>query len=102
MSILEEESNFLRFYFLNLKIVSRAVRVYFDSVHSPPGLASELANSYGTLKGLRFITKSQLQKLYPSPCKLEIDQKRICNTSIFQPHDYKTKYFKIDLNSKVN
>ncbi|CAC5401431.1 unnamed protein product [Mytilus coruscus] len=45
MSLTVEESNFLRFYFLNLKIASKAVRVYFDSVHPPAGLASELAKS---------------------------------------------------------
>ncbi|XP_071180433.1 uncharacterized protein [Mytilus edulis] len=64
----EEESNFLRFYYLNLKIASKAVRVYFDSVHPPSGLAAELGKTSTsvTLKGLRFITKPQLQKLYPS------------------------------------
>ncbi|VDI33180.1 Hypothetical predicted protein, partial [Mytilus galloprovincialis] len=64
----EEESNFLRFYYLNLKIASKAVRVYFDSVHPPSGLAAELGKTFTsvTLKGLRFITKPQLQKLYPS------------------------------------
>ncbi|CAC5407993.1 unnamed protein product [Mytilus coruscus] len=67
MSLSVEESNFLRFYYLNLKVASKAVRVYFDSVHPPAGLASELANSSATLKGLRFITKLQLQTLYPSP-----------------------------------
>ena len=68
----EEESNFLRFYYLNLKIASKAVRVYFDSVHPPSGLAAELGKTSTsvTLKGLRFITKPQLQKLYPSTGRL--------------------------------
>ncbi|XP_071180749.1 uncharacterized protein [Mytilus edulis] len=67
MSLKEEELNFLRFYFLNLKIASKAVRVYFDSIHPPAGLATELANSSSTLKRLRFMTKLQLDILYPSP-----------------------------------
>ncbi|XP_076109011.1 uncharacterized protein LOC143077005 [Mytilus galloprovincialis] len=67
MSLKEEELNFLRFYFLNLKIASKAVRVYFDSVHPAVGLATELANSSVTLKRLRFMTKLQLSILYPSP-----------------------------------
>ncbi|VDI74343.1 Hypothetical predicted protein [Mytilus galloprovincialis] len=67
MSLTEEESNFFRFYFLNLKIASKAVRVYFDYVHPPAGLARELANNSVTLKGLRFMTKLQLNILYPSP-----------------------------------
>ncbi|XP_063448812.1 uncharacterized protein LOC134728217 isoform X2 [Mytilus trossulus] len=64
----EEESNFLRFYYLNLTIASKAVRVYFDFVHPPSGLAGELGKTSTSvnLKGLRFITKLQLQKLYPS------------------------------------
>ncbi|CAG2237748.1 unnamed protein product [Mytilus edulis] len=66
MSLTVEESNFLRFYFLNLKIASKAVRIYFDSLHPPSGLASELANSKAKLTGLRFITQLQLQILYPS------------------------------------
>ncbi|XP_052072537.1 uncharacterized protein LOC127710637 isoform X1 [Mytilus californianus] len=66
MNLTIEESNFLRFYFLNLKIASQAVKVYFDSVHPPAGLATELANSEAKLKGLRFITHLQLQILYPS------------------------------------
>ncbi|XP_063397033.1 uncharacterized protein LOC134681363 [Mytilus trossulus] len=70
MSLTEEESNFLRFYYLNLKIATKAVRKYFDSVHPHSGLANELANSYVTLKGLRFITKQQLQTLYPSPASI--------------------------------
>ncbi|CAG2188862.1 unnamed protein product [Mytilus edulis] len=70
MSLSEEESNFLRFYFLNLKIATKAVRVYFDYVHPPAGLAGELTKSSVTLKGLRFMTKLQLQILYPSPRKL--------------------------------
>ncbi|CAG2225122.1 unnamed protein product [Mytilus edulis] len=61
-----EESNFLRFYYLNLKVASKAVRVYFDSVHPPSGLAGELGKTSVTLNGLRFITKLQLQTLYPS------------------------------------
>ncbi|CAC5425336.1 unnamed protein product [Mytilus coruscus] len=67
MSLTVEESNFLRFYFLNLKVASKAVRVYFDSIHPPVGLASELTKSSVTLKGLRFMTKLQLNILYPSP-----------------------------------
>ncbi|VDI33179.1 Hypothetical predicted protein [Mytilus galloprovincialis] len=64
----EEESNFIRFYYLNLNIASKAVRVYFDSVHPPSGLAGELGKTSTsvTLKGLRFITKLQLQTLYRS------------------------------------
>ncbi|VDI51632.1 Hypothetical predicted protein [Mytilus galloprovincialis] len=63
-----EESNFLRFYYLNLKVASKAVRIYFDFVHPPSGLAGELgkASTSVTLNGLRFITKLQLQTLYPS------------------------------------
>ncbi|VDI11002.1 Hypothetical predicted protein [Mytilus galloprovincialis] len=67
MSLTVEESNFLRFYFLNLKIASKAVRAYFDLVHPPAGLANELANSSATLRGLRFISQLQLKILYPSP-----------------------------------
>ncbi|CAC5419256.1 unnamed protein product [Mytilus coruscus] len=69
MSLLVEESNFLIFYYLNLKIASNAVRVYFDSIHPPAGLAGELGNNStsSTLKRLRFITKQQLNTLYPSP-----------------------------------
>ncbi|CAG2198266.1 unnamed protein product [Mytilus edulis] len=67
MSLTVEESNFLRFYFLNLKIASKAVRAYFDLVHPPAGLANELANSSTTLRGLRFISQLQLKILYPSP-----------------------------------
>ncbi|CAC5387927.1 unnamed protein product [Mytilus coruscus] len=67
MSLTKEEANFLRFYYLNLKVASNAARVYFDSVHPPAGLANELANSSVTLKRLPFITKQQLQILYPSP-----------------------------------
>ncbi|CAG2239685.1 unnamed protein product [Mytilus edulis] len=67
MSLTVEESNFLRFYFLNLKYASNALRVYFDSVHPPAGLANDLAKSSATLRGLRFITKQQLHILYPSP-----------------------------------
>ncbi|XP_076108967.1 uncharacterized protein LOC143076956 [Mytilus galloprovincialis] len=67
MSLTEEESNFFRFYFLNLKIATKAAKVYFDYVHHPAGLASELTNSSVTLKGLRFMTKLQLNILYPSP-----------------------------------
>ncbi|VDI69066.1 Hypothetical predicted protein [Mytilus galloprovincialis] len=66
MSLTVEESNFLRFYFLNLKIASKAIRVYFDSVHPPAGLATELANSKANLTGLKFMTQLQLQILYPS------------------------------------
>lgn len=69
MSLTAEESNFLRFYFLNLKITSKAARVYFDSVHPPAGFTSELTKSYVTLKGLRFMTKLQLSILYPNPGK---------------------------------
>ncbi|VDI27413.1 Hypothetical predicted protein [Mytilus galloprovincialis] len=69
MGITEEESNFLKFYFLNLKIASKAVRVYFDSVHPPAGLAGELTKGSVTLKGLRFMTKLQLNILYPNPCQ---------------------------------
>lgn len=72
MSLTVEESNFLRFYFLNLKIASKAVRAYFDLVHPPAGLANELANSSATLRGLRFISQLQLKILYPSPGKLEL------------------------------
>ncbi|CAG2199256.1 unnamed protein product [Mytilus edulis] len=71
MSLPGEESNFLRFYFLNLKVASKAVRVYFDSVHPPGGLAGELSSISTTLKRLRFITKQQLNTLYPSPDKPE-------------------------------
>ncbi|VDI32030.1 Hypothetical predicted protein, partial [Mytilus galloprovincialis] len=67
MGVTEEELNFLRFYFLNLKIASKAVRVYFDYVHPPAGLGAELTKSSVTLKGLRFMTKLQLNILYPSP-----------------------------------
>ncbi|XP_071177408.1 uncharacterized protein [Mytilus edulis] len=67
MSLSEEESFFLRFYYLNLKVATKAVRVYFNSVHPPAGLANELANSSATLKGLRFITSPQMLTLYPSP-----------------------------------
>lgn len=77
MSLSNEESSFLRFYFLNLTIASKAVRVYFDSVHPPPGLANDLAKSSVTLKGLRFITKLQQQTLYPSPGKLELSGKTV-------------------------
>ncbi|XP_076108998.1 uncharacterized protein LOC143076993 [Mytilus galloprovincialis] len=66
MSPTVEESNFFRFYFLNLKIATKAVRVYFDSVHPAAGLATELANSKAKLTGLRFITQLQQQILYPS------------------------------------
>lgn len=75
MSLSNEETNFLRFYFLNLKIASKAARVYFDSVHPAPRLAKELANNTVTLKRLRFITNVQLQTLYPSPRKLELREK---------------------------
>lgn len=71
MSLSEEESNFLRFYFLNVKVASKAARVYFDSVHQPAGLANELAKNSATLKKHRFISKIQLKTLYPSPGKLE-------------------------------
>ncbi|XP_071155165.1 uncharacterized protein [Mytilus edulis] len=67
MNISEEESNFHSFHYLNLKVVSKAVRVYFDSVHPPEGLASELANNSATLKTLRSMTKLQFNILYPSP-----------------------------------
>ncbi|XP_071181172.1 uncharacterized protein [Mytilus edulis] len=70
MGVTEEELNFLRFYFLNLKIASKAVRVYFDYVHPPAGLGAELTKSSVTLKGLRFMTKLQLNILYPSPGQL--------------------------------
>ncbi|XP_071177960.1 transport and Golgi organization protein 1 homolog [Mytilus edulis] len=66
MSLTVEESNFLKFYFLNLKIATKAVRVYFDYVHPAAGLATELANSKAKLTGLRFITQLQQQILYPS------------------------------------
>ncbi|XP_052073967.1 early endosome antigen 1-like [Mytilus californianus] len=66
MSLTVEESNLLRFYFLNLKVASKAARVYFDSIHPPAGLAGELTRSSVTLKGLRFMTKLQLNVLYPS------------------------------------
>ncbi|CAG2188849.1 unnamed protein product [Mytilus edulis] len=45
MSLTEEESNFFRFYFLNLKIATKAARVYFDYVHPPGGLASQSVTS---------------------------------------------------------
>lgn len=66
MSLSEEESNFLIFNFLNLKVATTAVRVYFDKVHPPAGLATELTKSAKTLKGLCFMTKQQLNILYPS------------------------------------
>lgn len=79
MGVTEEELNFLRCYFLNLKIASNAVRVYFDYVHPPAGLSSELANSSVTLKGLRFMTKLQLNILYPSSSKFELCLLSICS-----------------------
>ncbi|CAG2243263.1 unnamed protein product [Mytilus edulis] len=70
MSLPGEESNFLRFYFLNLKVASKAVRVYFDSVHPPGGLAGELSSISTTLKRLRFITKQQLKYIIPKSWNL--------------------------------
>ncbi|CAC5425344.1 unnamed protein product [Mytilus coruscus] len=65
MSLTVEESNFLRFYFLNLKITPKAVRVYFDSIYPPAGLARELKNNETNLKRLWFITSPQRKILDP-------------------------------------
>lgn len=70
MGLTKEESNFLRFYYLNLTVATKAVRVYFDSVHPPVVLAGELGIISANLKRLRFITKQQIQTLYPSSGKL--------------------------------
>ncbi|XP_062605994.1 ankyrin repeat domain-containing protein 50-like [Saccostrea cucullata] len=48
-----EETNFLRFVNLVLKRAPKAVRVYFDTVHPPCNLATDLASERPTLTNLR-------------------------------------------------
>jgi hypothetical protein len=66
-TLTEEESNFLRFLNLILKIAPEAVRAYFDAVHSPATLQNDLASNYHKLSQIRgnVLKINQWNILYP-------------------------------------
>ena len=66
-TLTEEESNFLRFLNLILKIAPEAVRAYFDAVHPPATLQNDLALNQHTLSQIRgnVIKNNQWNILYP-------------------------------------
>ena len=66
-TLTEEESNFLRFIHLLLKIAPEAVRAYFDVLHPPATLQNDLASDQHTLEQIRenVITHHQWNILYP-------------------------------------
>ncbi|XP_076106331.1 uncharacterized protein LOC143074995 isoform X2 [Mytilus galloprovincialis] len=67
MSLTVEESNFLRFYYLNLKVATKAVRVYFDHIHRQGRLEWKLKENETHLKSLdNLITSHQINIVYPS------------------------------------
>ena len=65
-TLTEEESNFLRFLNLILRIATEAVRAYFDAVHPPATLQNDLASNHHTLSQIRgrVIKKHQWNILY--------------------------------------
>ena len=66
-TLTEEESNFLRFINLILKIAPEAVRAYFDTLHTPATLQNDLAlnqHKLSQIKG-RVIKKHHWDVLYP-------------------------------------
>ena len=52
-TLTEEESNFLRFINLLLKIAPEAVRAYFDTVHTPATLQNDLVSNHHTLSQIK-------------------------------------------------
>ena len=66
-TLTEEESNFLRFINLLLKIAPEAVRAYFDVLHPPATLQNELALNRHTLEQIKGIViyNHQWNDLYP-------------------------------------
>ena len=65
-TLTEEESNFLRFLNLLLKIAPEAVRAYFDALHPPATLQNGLALNRQRLSQIRgkVITTQQWNILY--------------------------------------
>lgn len=81
MSLTLEESNFLRFYYLNLKVATKAVRVYFDHIHRQGRLVWKLKKNETHLKSLdNLITSHQINILYPSSGKF---LKQVLNLTVF-------------------
>ncbi|XP_052081640.1 uncharacterized protein LOC127719516 isoform X2 [Mytilus californianus] len=67
-SLTEEETNFLRFANLLIRISPKAVRVVFDKYFQPCGLNVVLTQSKGKLESLnkkKILNKSQMELLYP-------------------------------------
>jgi len=66
-TLTEEESNFLRFINLILKIAPEAVRAYFDVLHPPATFQNDLALNRHTLAQIRgnVIQNHQWNVLYP-------------------------------------
>ena len=66
-TLTEEESNFLRFINLILKIAPEAVRAYFDTLHPPATLQNDLALNQHTLSQIKGnVIKNHIWKiLYP-------------------------------------
>jgi len=66
-TLTEEESNFLRFLNLILKITPEAVRAHFDTVHPPATLQNDLASNRPRLSQIRgnVIKNHQWKILYP-------------------------------------
>ncbi|XP_071174347.1 uncharacterized protein [Mytilus edulis] len=68
-SLTEEETNFLRFANLLIRISPKAVRMVFDKYFQPCGLNVVLNQSKGKLESLKHkkvLNKSQIDILYPS------------------------------------
>lgn len=71
-SLTEEETNFLRFANLLIRISPKAVRVVFDKYFQPCGLNVVLNQSKGKLQFLnqrKILNKSHMDLLYPSQGK---------------------------------
>ena len=66
-TLTEEESNFLLFINLTLRIATEAVRAYFDTLHTPATLQNDLALNQPTLSQIkgRVIQKHHWDVLYP-------------------------------------
>ena len=66
-TLTEEESNFLRFLNLTLRIATEAVRAYFDTLHTPATLQNDLTLNHRTLSKIRgrVIKNHHWDILYP-------------------------------------
>lgn len=71
----EDETNFLRFVNLLIRIAPKAVRVVFDKYFQPCGLSVVLNQSKGKMEYLnqrKILNKSQMELLYPLQGKINL------------------------------